>query len=305
MSPGIYYDCSNSVIINRNVTVQAAGAVIDCDYSAGSIALTTASGCAGAMINDLTIIKAENGVLHESSLLQISFRNLTLESCQLGFYLSSAAYATLENHSKITECYEHGIYLSGGSHLTVISSEISHNTAWNSGGGIFVTGNSDIVILDSFITHNNATKNGGGIYADASSTVTVNNTELSFNGQWIHDDEHLRTLGGAGCFGGDPGTILTFNLCFISNNYATDSGGGILGLDDAKIVLTNCTFLRNSAYVGGGIASHAAELRVYGSRFYYNDAMSEGAIEGWHYGTWIYVYDTQFTGNHAYSGSCV
>ena len=114
------------------------------------------------------------------------------------------------------------------------------------------------------------------------------------------DLTHLRLTNGQADVGAGillTGTTLTLNGLQFSNNHATNDGGAIY-LSSGTVVITNSSFLDNSAYFGGAIAQAGGALIIAGSSFSTNSGGAGGAI-GLIQTSRLAVTDSTFDGNSA------
>lgn len=85
---------------------------------------------------------------------------------------------------------------------------------------------------------------------------------------------------GAGIYvSNNPGIMITIKNTILYNNYAYDSGGGML-IDNSNTTFNNCEFLYNSSYNYGGGAIYSANVS----------------------NSNIYLYDCKFIGNNSRQG---
>ena len=201
--------------------------------------------------------------------------------CGGGVYLRSGTLAVIQSTiggNLAEESSGGGIYNYDGT-LTVTQSTISGNSAESSGGGIY-NDNGTLTATHSTISGNSAESYGGGIYNnDGTLTVTqltINGNSSESYGGGIFDNSGAVTVTESTIFGnsgssgggifisssgvtaGSSGTasLVVTNSTFITNS-ARGSGGGIFS--SGTLDVTNSTFSDNSASGdGGGIASHGA-----------------------------------------------
>jgi predicted outer membrane repeat protein len=124
------------------------------------------------------------------------------------------------------------------------------------GGGIHSYDGSSLSVTNSVISGNTAVQNGGGIHIGFGGAVSLENVVI--------DDNHLsdiNSIGGGITIRGE-GTTATLNNVTISNNSASNSGGGLYA--DASLTLTNSliadNFTTTSNFGGSG-----GGLYLYGS----------------------------------------
>ena len=148
--------------------------------------------------------------------------------------------------------YGGGIFISGGSTLTVSDTvKISQNTA-NDGGGILCNGGStspvSISIGDSVeISNNHAARRGGGIMSNDGTGTGVVAHVITIAGDATVGDNTAGTLGG-GVFIYRGGSINVTGG-EISGNAAGTAGGGIYGATATSITVSGGEITGNSAAV--------------------------------------------------------
>lgn len=160
------------------------------------------------------------------------------------------------------------------------------------GGGVFVSGGSSFVMNDGTISNNKATNMGGGIAVMASIDEIYNlQSSVIINGGTV---EKNSARIGAGVFASDFYYCSAYAICAptpgigqsanpglyidnakILNNEAqilrnkvseTDGfGGGVFGTilnDSADVRISNTTIQKNTAAVGGGVASYGSQTKM-------------------------------------------
>jgi len=143
-----------------------------------------------------------------------------------------------DNSATGTDSVGGGIYNSTGT-ATVVASEIYNNTAASHGGGIHHFG-TELTIADSLIAENTSSGSGGGIYY----RLLVSGPILI-----VADDQPLA----AGYSSIKPEEInLYIQRSTISNNRASNNGGGIAGTNSIQFALLNSTISGNVAENRGG-----------------------------------------------------
>jgi hypothetical protein len=165
--------------------------------------------------------------------------------------------------------------------LTVKSTIISNNSASSEGigegGGIFNTGT--LTVTNSTLSGNTAVGGdsggyGGGIFNYDQGTLTVINSIISGN-----------TVGSSSSYGQGGGIQnngrLTVTNSTLSNNSASDKGGGIFNYQSGTLMVTSSTISNNSANGkqdkpgGGGILSEGT-LTLINSTVSGNSAFADG-----------------------------
>ncbi|QDS99772.1 right-handed parallel beta-helix repeat-containing protein [Adhaeretor mobilis] len=161
--------------------------------------------------------------------------------------------------------------------ITLRDTKVIDNSAPNGalGGGIYyysqaASNNPNLIsVIDSTIARNSTTGSGGGIYA---------------LGRWIQIrdsliDSNRAEAGGGALIGSDiysPYPHLSHSI--VTNNTATQYGGGILGI--TQLILEYSNVSHNKASEGGGLYSSYNLAVILNSTFAYNEATngSGGAI---------------------------
>ena len=219
----------------------------------------------------------------------VSISGLTLTGGDVGDFDGGGAIRNLEN-------------------LTVSSSTISGNAAFNGSGGGIHSGYSyygDVTLNNSTVSGNSAGSYGGGISAGNltvnNSTITGNSSRADGGGIYAENlDVNGSTIraNSAGYSGGGIfGTNVNVTASTISDNSASHSGGGIYGSD---LTVTSSTISGNSAEGrGGGIYNYYGNLVVVSSTISGNSADSGGGI--YHYYGELSVTSSTVSGNEAES----
>jgi predicted outer membrane repeat protein len=160
----------------------------------------------------------------------------------------------------------------GPGSVTVIESELSHNSSSGNGGAIETTGGS-VTIFQSDVTKNAADKLGGGVYSK-NSTVIITQSEVEFNrandsGGGLYNDtlstatltqsefEQNQANIGAGIFNN---ATLILNKSKVETNTATTNGGGLFNSATATSTFQFTWVVGNTAANGGGIFNAGGTL---------------------------------------------
>lgn len=172
-----------------------------------------------------------------------------------------------------------GVFITGGEARLDASSQLDANSAIGNGGGIRATG-AATVYLDpgTVIASNHAQGHGGGIHGDGLSTITLSEVfDTGMIGSGEHSHGPCGTPFGAVSIDGnqagydangtqtsavrDGGGIYLSNatvvktnpsIVAISNNRASDAGGGVAAYAGASVMLTHVDFTGNIATRGNG-----------------------------------------------------
>ncbi len=135
-----------------------------------------------------------------------------------------------------------GVYNFEDSFFNLSNSLLKSNSAKSGGGGVLNAG--EMEIEDSEISYNQTKEYGGGIKCLSGSNLSVKSGLISYN--------TASNGAGAAVFNGG---ILKIYKSAIYLNEAEDFGGGILN-SKSKVYITNSTFYKNRANLGGGVANN-------------------------------------------------
>ncbi|WP_417385100.1 choice-of-anchor Q domain-containing protein [Gimesia sp.] len=199
-------------------------------------------------------------------------------------WFGGAIYST-EGFLRITGCdftenqtfYAGGAVLVQDGDLTVSSSTFTQNTSDTLGGGIYVT-QGVLTVSDTVFTENSS-GTGGAIYHQISSTFPPVFTELSIT-DCIFQGNTTTSIGGAVSYWSELSLYSSFYTAYIENSHFSEnsaSSGGALYLSGENILVTDSTFIKNSARLnGGGISSYCDNLTIQNSLFEKNSAQAWG-----------------------------
>lgn len=163
-----------------------------------------------------------------------------------------------------------GIFVNNGNFTVTGQVNISSNTSAGKGAGAYI-GAGTVSIKSCSISNNTATGDGGGLYLgsgeleigdDADNTITKN-----------------KAANGAGVCIAD-GT-LSVNQCDISDNIASNYGGGVYVMNTSSTNITlsgGGVFERNSAEAGGGLAVGGAINLSFQGSIQSNKATNGGGV---------------------------
>jgi hypothetical protein len=213
--------------------------------------------------------------------------------------------------SKVTESGARGGGIFNAGTLTVTASTI-HGNASNVegedgvGGGISNTGT--LTVIGSTLIDN--TSDGGGGIDNDHGTLTIDGSIVSDNTAFegggvrnlfgrltVTDSSFSRNrAAGAGIYNFGGPAVITGSI------FSEHSGGGVVEgtiANHGMMVVTGCTFSRNSQTLGGGIFHASGTLTVTASTFDGNSGRGGGiSVEA---GT-VAVTDSTFTGNRGVGG---
>lgn len=204
-----------------------------------------------------------------------------------------------------------GIYVAGGSNVTMAGGKVTGNTAtW--GGGVMVRGDgSSFTMTGGEISGNTATQSGGGVFARDKVNVVL-------DGGTISENETVQN-GGGGSYGGGGVYVqnkaeFTMKSGSISNNTSaantTDAGKGASGggvyVENGKFTMTGGEISGNEAKgigEGGGIYGKGTStvISMEGGKISGNKANSSwggGGVRVWS-GAGFEMTGGELTGNEA------
>ena len=234
-----------------------------------------------------------------------------------------------------------------GPRVTLINITLTQNTAGETGGALYASGLA--TLLNSAVVSNSAGSYGGAIHA--AGDVSVRNTRFISNVAGLSggaieaahfvtstsnlfDQNSAEAAGGGAIHFNDDTEVarMTITGTTFTNNRANQGYGGAVDIDNSNaVMITNSTFISNSAQDGGAVDSDAlypmlvqnsvftanigtvyeggalwvdGDLTLIDSRFVGNRAAWEGgALANW--GSSLTVSRSQFIGNIARSGGAL
>ena len=304
---GIYGGDGSSIYLHGtaligSATESVATSQTDCSNKALGTALYTGGGGIYTSGNLYLGYKPENSNPVADSLSGGVNRNLAKEGGGIYVYSSSGSPSVKLASGSIS--YNRADYNSIGNgggikfdtgSLTIEGTLlITHNYAYNDGGGLESAENSEVTMTGGEVSHNEARSTGGGLsvcgysFDMSGGLITRNSAE---NSAGIEDQCDNFSLSGT---------------AEISFNTATSCGGGIkIVMDGECFNMTGGTIKNNTAHCGGGIyVSMEAELDISGGNIEQNVAdTGAGIYDG---GIKLTISGTAFLyGNNAdTSGGC-
>lgn len=124
MSPGIYTDCVLPVSLDKNVTIQAAGCIIDCNSQ--GIAFKTTATSSGASIRSIQIENAQTGIVHGGGDLLLD--SVTIDNCVSAVYVGGDTTSLTILTSKFTNNDYEAIIVEHGATVKVFDTYFFNNT---------------------------------------------------------------------------------------------------------------------------------------------------------------------------------
>jgi uncharacterized repeat protein (TIGR02543 family) len=170
------------------------------------------------------------------------------------------------------------VHVTGGGMLSINGGQIARNTSSAAGGGVYVDVGGTLNMNQGAIFDNSAYK-GGGIWFEQSADAAVIANALiygnsaSFNGGGIGNDGADMTISdtriyenqataGAGIYTFHSATVTLSGSNEISDNTATDSGGGIYNGRDTAMHVDGALITNNSAATTGGGINSLGDLEI-------------------------------------------
>ena len=182
-----------------------------------------------------------------------------------------------------------GITINDSQSANIERFTIQHGWVANGdGGGIYNAGS--MTLNSSIVNDNTAYNQGGGIY-NYTNTMTLNNSTISFN------TSQYSAGGGVYNFGG----LATLQNSTISDN--TGSFGGGIYKYSGTMILNNCTVSGNSSLSdrGGGIFNFSGDMTLNNSTISGNTSSSDGGGIVNHYDSTMTLNNSTVTSNTAYT----
>lgn len=172
------------------------------------------------------------------------------------------------------------------------------------GGGVFVSGGSSFVMNDGTISNNKATNMGGGIAVMASIDEIYNlQSSVIINGGTV---EKNSARIGAGVFASDFYYCSAYAICAPTPGIGQSANPGLY-IDNAKILNNEAQILRNKVSetdgFGGGvfgtILNDSADVRISNTTIQKNTAAVGGGVASYGYWTKMDIDGCTITGNEA------
>ncbi|KJE92002.1 hypothetical protein CAOG_008660 [Capsaspora owczarzaki ATCC 30864] len=180
----------------------------------------------------------------------------------------------------------------GGGSAIVRNCVFERQHSISNGGTISLDDRFHCEVINCSFTNNTANTYGGGVALNAAASMTIANSSL---------------FGGfAGCGGAAAILGSSARLNILSSLFQNNSGvcaGAIYIVDDGQLLLSDCTFLSNSALSGGAIvAGGSAVIDIF--RCIFMDCRAGGSGGALHLSqtSRTLISDTVFFGNRAASG---
>jgi len=187
-------------------------------------------------------------------------------------FVEAGAYLTLDGIRVADGGGE--VYFGGGvmnwGNLTMISGEISGNTALVSGGGVANMGTFTMyggIITGNNVTGDNTAGDGGGV-ANWGTFIMGSESDPSLNPQITYNT--AQPWNGGGVFNMNT---FTMHSGVISGNEAGNNGGGVMNWD-GTVIMNGGTITGNSATHGGGVRNN-------GTFTLNNGTISNNTITNW------------------------
>ncbi len=229
----------NSTGVSGSVIYASTSAIVDIHGGTfdGNSAATNGGAITAANTSSVTISNAifSNNTAKGGGAISVAGdATVSLNSCT--FNSNSATYSKTDNGGG-----GGAIYLSGTQDVTILDCAFNGNTSVKFGGAIDINGDITVTLSGGSFTGNSAAS-GGAIYVYSPGAVlNISGTEFSEN----------TATGSGGAIYLNQGTVNTTNSCSFTSNSATTHAGAIYVLD-GSLNVTNSTFDSNVAENNGG-----------------------------------------------------
>ena len=296
---------SSSAAAN-SITVRGLTFLRNCG-SAGNAGLRIGGGAnAVILVDGCRFISPTNS--SGMGLQLVSGLNATVTGCNVvgvnggggtGIVINSVTGNVNVQNCTVTMNSSSGLYISGGSVLTITGNTFNGNSSGNGGGAYCISFSGTVTLTGNIFTSNSvATYSGGALGGGAycyGTTVTLTGNTFTANssgnggsgGGGAYCSGTTTTLtgntftgnsgprgGGALC--GGSTTTLTGNT--FTGNSANDSGGGACLSGNGTLTLSGNTFKLNAAALnGGGLYADGSTVRLLDNLFIKNSQSSSGS----------------------------
>ncbi len=292
---GVYINNVNSVIHNGNTFTQNNGGGVFI-FTANSIIMNTNRfeqnrrvGSGGGMCigNSNTIITNNNNYVDNNA-----------EYGGGGMCIGNSNTIITNNNNYVDNNagvgYGGGLYI--GSSNTIITNNnnyVGNNASYGRGGGMHIGSSNTIITNNNNYVGNNAGTEGGGVYFNSNNKIVT------------HNNEFVNNTANSGGAISSRSPLSLYNTYF-TDNLATRYGGSIYmnSVSNISVVVTDCTFINNTALTEGGGAiytnSRYSNVSLVSSRFSYNSASYCSVLdvdEYYHFS--VNLTDSVFTHNTA------
>ncbi|MFO1037698.1 MAG: CSLREA domain-containing protein [Geminicoccaceae bacterium] len=267
-------DITNDVTVLGDPDKDGTGVVIDqrtddtgVDVSARVLEISgtgTDAALSGMGLTGGRVIDENGGGILVSKGANLDLHNVSVHNNSLGLY--DAPYTVRGI----------GIYANANASLTIVASDISHNSSATEnvlGGGIAVGDHSNLVLQDSIVNHNDAQFGAGVLINGAAQAVVLRSDVINNIASGMYEGGH------AGIYAWN--TMLDITDSTIADNiaYASDGswGGGISG-SNVTLTLTSSTVTGNS--VGADTSKYATALGAGVYLEYSSIALANSVVAG-------------------------
>ncbi|MFI3255483.1 MAG: InlB B-repeat-containing protein [Eubacteriales bacterium] len=181
--------------------------------------------------------------------------------------------------------------------LTATGGTIQENEAV-SGGGFYV--DTCFASITNAVIHKNTATTGGGIYVNNTSTLNVNDG-TTLDNTTISENTATDCGGGILAYKGK----LTLTNSEISGNTAATVGGGLYLYTNSTMTMEDSLISDNEASDGGGISTSTSEITLTNSEVLGNSATSKGGGLHLYTNSTMTMEDSLISGNEATEGGGV
>ena len=249
------------------------------------------------------------------------------------FHIKNANNVTLKNIKFINSGYDlrvdgGALYIEESSNITIINCLFEFNKIRNengNGGAIYVKSTDPIRIIDSEFKENSAGYGGaitahdatlilenttfdgnsadriGGALNAAHSTQIINN--CTFKGNYLENVQASGYRRGGAIYAeqfDEDNEMVIINTEF-KNNHVYNDGGAVYIKDQAKVLIEDSKFSKNTGN-GGAIVCDIANVTIRNTEFNENHGSEGGAVKA---GPSTLIEDCNFTGNYASYGGAI
>ena len=284
-----YNGASDSRIqLNKDLTIDGQGYVLDCLHETGCSAFYSNSG--NIVLKNLTIKNGnhgEGGAIHIEGSAQYTIENCVFKNNRADDK-GGAIYNGAETPLRIINCdfinnnVKDSRYASGGAiyahgDLHVENSYFGENIASYRGGALYKEGTGILRVVKCIFANNEIENNldlilcGGAIFVYEGDSYIK---DSSFHDNIVTNDEYIfSTCGGAiSVYDGD----LYIEDSSFHDNIVNDDGGAICGIENASLRIINSDFVANRAINGSAGAISYCDIKVTNTSFSDNSALFFG-----------------------------
>jgi hypothetical protein len=284
LSGGTLSLSSGELLVSKSLTITGLGTTsLTISGSNDSTVFNVASGVTTS-ISNLTMTAGNaggsgyGGAIYNSGTLLLSGVILTSSKAELGgaIYNNGGNITITTSTISSNQAFQQGggVLNASGGVISIVASTIDANKASEEAGGGICNEIGTVTITGSYVSSNTAGTVGGGIANEALSTLVIDSSDIQSN---------TAALYGGGIFNFDSASLTVAQSSTISSNVASDAlGGGLFNyLGTANI--SNSTFTSNQSLgaddggvaLGGGAADFEGVINITGCTFNNNGSSTE------------------------------